>query len=137
MPRPWKETALPVVHNNRESNERPPPGPAASPRGLITQPGISHPSFPPAPAWYPRPSLCRLWLGLCVPTAAEWMGLLMSSDTNGAVRRCDYGSCPHAAQPWQEMTRDSAPFHPPVDSAETIFSRQLERYPPQPRPPPV
>lgn len=23
MPRPWKETALPIVHNNQEGNERP------------------------------------------------------------------------------------------------------------------
>lgn len=30
----------------------------------------------------------------CVPTAAEWMGLLMSFDANGTVRQCDYGSFP-------------------------------------------
>lgn len=41
---------------------------------------------------------------------------------------------PHAAQTWQEMTRESAPFHPPVNSVETIFSRQLERYAPHPHP---
>lgn len=34
----------------------------------------------------------------CVPTAAERIGLLMSFDTNGTVRQCDYGFSPHAAQ---------------------------------------
>lgn len=65
----------------------------------------------------------------CVPTAAEWMWLIMSFDTNGTARQCDYGFSPLAAQTWQEMTRDSAPFHPQKNSVETIFSSQLELSP--------
>lgn len=66
----------------------------------------------------------------CVPTAAKCARLLMRFDTNGAVRQCDYAPPPHAAQTWQEMTPDSAPFHPyppaPTNSVETIFGSQLE-----------
>lgn len=53
----------------------------------------------------------------------------MSFDTNGTVRQCDYRFSPDAAQTWQEMTPDSAPFHPPKNSVETIFSSQLELSP--------
>lgn len=73
--------------------------------------GLSLPLCPPADSNYPAgnftiplsrlpPLLATVSLQtlagsfFCVPTAAEWSGLLMSSDTNGPVRRCDYGGPP-------------------------------------------
>ena len=61
------------------------------PAGNFTIP----PSRPP-PRCNHDPAALQTLAGsfFCVPTAAEWMGLLMSFDTNGTVRQCDYGSFP-------------------------------------------
>lgn len=133
LPRPWKQAAPANTRKQPGEKWEARSGLSASLLTLITQSGILQSVLPARPGleWKALPSADCGWF-FCVPTATEWMGLLMSFDTNGTVRQCDYGFSPHAAQTWQEMTRVSAPFRPPKNSVETIFSSQLELSPTHP-----
>lgn len=97
------------------------------PAGTLQSSLPTRPTSPPTPPNWIGGRGCTQQTGcfFCVPTALAWIGLLMSFDTNGTVRCCDCGFSPHAARTWQEVTPDSAPFHPPKNSMETILSSQL------------
>lgn len=115
---------LPILLKQQGEKWKPCLSQSDSPLTLIIQTGISQLFPPPTNSPSKNCSAFRLWLAfsLCtyIPTAAaaaEWIGFLMSPDTNGCARQCNYESPPAQNKPgrkWPETSHPSTPKNPVI-----------------------